>query len=569
MKDLFTRSSAVVAGLCLLATVGVATLCGVAIIGLHTSSDHAQTISTDEVETTTVTAQFALDVDRAYADGQALALGSADPTVAADLFDEQVPAVEARLADVLRIHEDDEPAELRDIELLADQWGALRAVLNSARLTARDGDAVATELRDRYQEVRAHLRDLVEREAADAGARSDASAGAISKTTWALVITSAIVVALLVGLGLWGNRRIRREIEPAQDQAEFADTLQLTESEDEAYQLLHRRLVRVVPDSFVTILNRNNSADRLEPMTDLPPDSELATRLEHAEPRACVAIRSARVHDEDPRRPALLGCQVCGSSPGLSTCVPLTVGGEVIGSVLMSRTKRSSDAERRQTRDSVSQAAPVLANLRNLAIAELRAATDALTGLPNKRAVTDSLKRMFAQASRTTSPMALILLDLDHFKALNDRFGHPVGDQVLASVGVVMQSTLRDSDFAGRSGGEEFAVILPNTDSVGGREIADKLRLAISAITIAGLDLELTVSLGVAGYPEHAVGPERLERLADAALYVAKRSGRNRVEVATATPDGPEEPGDAGDGFAAPPPASHNGAPARTSASGT
>jgi diguanylate cyclase (GGDEF)-like protein len=156
--------------------------------------------------------------------------------------------------------------------------------------------------------------------------------------------------------------------------------------------------------------------------------------------------------------------------------------------------------------------------------------------------VADNLNRMFAQASRTASPMTLILLDLDHFKSLNDRFGHPVGDQVLASVGAVMRATLRDSDFAGRNGGEEFAVILPNTPSVAGQGTADKLRLAISAITIPGLDLDLTVSLGVAGYPEHALGPERLERLADAALYVAKRSGRNRVEVASATPDEPAAP---------------------------
>ena len=119
MRAFFGRSTAVLAGLCLLAIVGVATVCGVAIVGLHTASDHAEAISTDEVVTTTVTAQFALDVDRAYADGQALALGATDQAVAADLFDEQLPAVEARLADVLRIHEDDGAAELRDVRLLA------------------------------------------------------------------------------------------------------------------------------------------------------------------------------------------------------------------------------------------------------------------------------------------------------------------------------------------------------------------------------------------------------------------------------------------------------------------
>jgi diguanylate cyclase (GGDEF)-like protein len=146
--------------------------------------------------------------------------------------------------------------------------------------------------------------------------------------------------------------------------------------------------------------------------------------------------------------------------------------------------------------------------------------------------------------------MALVLLDLDRFKKLNDTFDHQVGDQALASVGATMRSGLRDNDFAGRSGGEEFAIVLPNTDAAGALAAADKLRQAIADITVPGLDLHLTASLGVAVYPEHALSTERLERLADAALYLAKRSGRNRVELATATPDSLGEPD-----------ASQNGAP--------
>ena len=261
------------------------------------------------------------------------------------------------------------------------------------------------------------------------------------------------MIGLLV---LWrGIRRIRRDLEPGQDQAEFAETLQIAGDEDEAHRLLQRHLERTLPATSAAVLNRNNSADRLEAVTPLPPASPLPATLRGAEPRSCLAVRSGRTHRENGGQ-ALLACPVCAQLTGCSSCVPLTVGGEVIGSVLLSRPAPYSEAEEQQIRESVGQAAPVLANLRNLAVAEIRAATDGLTGLPNKRAVTDALKRTFAQAATTNAPLALILLDLDHFKQVNDQRGHAVGDQVLANVGATLRGVLRVRDFAGRNGGEEF-----------------------------------------------------------------------------------------------------------------
>jgi diguanylate cyclase (GGDEF)-like protein len=280
------------------------------------------------------------------------------------------------------------------------------------------------------------------------------------------------------------------------------------------------------------VLNRNNNADRLEAVTPLPDGSPLPGTLRGAEPRSCLAVRSGRTHREDSGRPALLSCPVCAPVPGTSCCVPLTVGGEVIGSVLVSRPAPYSEIEEQRIRESVGQAAPVLANLRNLAVAEIRAATDGLTGLPNKRAVADALKRTFAQAATTQVPLALLLLDLDHFKQVNDQRGHPVGDQVLASVGATLRGTLRARDFAGRNGGEEFAILLPDTGITEALEIAERVRAAIAEISLHGSDVSVTASIGVAVFPDHASTPDRLERLADAALYLAKRQGRNRVELA-------------------------------------
>ena len=137
------------------------------------------------------------------------------------------------------------------------------------------------------------------------------------------------------------------------------------------------------------------------------------------------------------------------------------MGGEVIGSVLVEHERPFDDDTTRQVADSVAEAAPVIANLRNLAIAEMRAATDGLTGLPNQRAVHDTLKRMVAQAGRTVSPLALILFDLDRFKAINDSFGHGRGDDVLAAIGDIAAHTVRGSDFVGRLGGESSPSCCP------------------------------------------------------------------------------------------------------------
>ena len=168
------------------------------------------------------------------------------------------------------------------------------------------------------------------------------------------------------------------------------------------------------------VLNSNNSADRLEAVVPLPVGSPLAQTLRGAEPRSCLAVRSGRTHREGSSRLALLSCPVCAPVP--RRLLVRSAGGRGQGDRLgpARRPTPYDDGDEQRIRESVSQAAPVLANLRNLAIAEIRAATDGLTGLPNKRAVTDTLKRMFAQAATERSPLALLMLDLDHFKQVND-----------------------------------------------------------------------------------------------------------------------------------------------------
>lgn len=129
--------------------------------------------------------------------------------------------------------------------------------------------------------------------------------------------------------------------------------------------------------------------------------------------------------------------------------------------MLVFSAKPIDGGHRARMRESVAQATPILANQRNLALAETRAASDALTGLPNRSAANDTLNRIAAQAGRSISPLAAIMLDLVHFKAINDRRGHENGDRALALVGYTISSTIRRSDFAARFGGEEFLILLP------------------------------------------------------------------------------------------------------------
>ena len=348
-----------------------------------------------------------------------------------------------------------------------------------------------------------------------------------------LGLVGFLVVAFALVLVLGVERPARAGRRRHAQQEELGDALQVARTEPEAYDLLARHIARSSGAEHVTILNRNNSADRLEPVTPVRLGSEVEAGLQGAAPDACLAVRLARAHSSRPGDDSLLSCELCGKTAERTTCVPSLVGGEVIGSVLVEHADALTEHAVGQLADSVAAAAPVVANLRNLAIAEMRAATDGLTGLPNQRAVHETLKRMVAQAGRTLEPLAVILLDLDRFKQINDTFGHGRGDDVLAAVGDAAACAIRDSDFVGRLGGEEFAVLLPGTGAAGAAKVAESLRAAISSLQVSGIEREITASFGVAVLPDDAADAESVLRVADRALYLAKTNGRNRVEVAT------------------------------------
>lgn len=170
--------------------------------------------------------------------------------------------------------------------------------------------------------------------------------------------------------------------------------------------------------------------------------------------------------------------------------------------------------------------------LANVALAE-QATTDALTGLPNRRAFDDAFVREIARSERHRKPLTLAVLDVDHFKQFNDTYGHATGDEVLKTVGATLMRTLRTTDLGARFGGEEFAVILPETDLSGALVAAERIRRAIgdSSIDVPQGKVGVTVSIGTVTYNPHrgSATPAKLFEMADKALYCAKQQGRNRV----------------------------------------
>ena len=167
-----------------------------------------------------------------------------------------------------------------------------------------------------------------------------------------------------------------------------------------------------------------------------------------------------------------------------------------------------------------------LENARLHGMVERQALVDGLTGLANRRAASDALHAEAARAERLETPLSVVLADLDEFKEVNDEHGHAVGDEVLRAFAEVLRETLRESDLAGRWGGEEFLLLLPGADEEGAAQLAERVRVALAARRIPSVPgLRVTASFGVAEYAGET-NTEQLVAAADGALYRAKRGGK-------------------------------------------
>src|SRR3954464_3543651 len=162
---------------------------------------------------------------------------------------------------------------------------------------------------------------------------------------------------------------------------------------------------------------------------------------------------------------------------------------------------------------------------------EALAHEDPLTGLPNKRAFDDRLETELRRAAREYYPVALVVLDLDRFKQINDTWGHPVGDEALVRLAQHVEAELRAGDICGRVGGDEFVLALVRADAHSAERVLGRLRRALENVTVGPAGERLAFSAGIAEFPRHATERDQLVRCADAALYWGKAYGRGRAAI--------------------------------------
>ena len=243
---------------------------------------------------------------------------------------------------------------------------------------------------------------------------------------------------------------------------------------------------------------------------------------------AIAAMRPLVIKLDERTAPGIEG----GGHPQHALVVPVQRSGQLMGAMeLYLNTWRELTEDQADLLNGVaSQAAIAIRHAQLFQAQEENALTDELTKLPNRRALAQRFLQEMQRARRHHKAIAFMMIDLDHFKQVNDTYGHLNGDAVLAELASILEHGARESDVCARYGGEEFGLILHETTDAGARTLAERIRAKVAAATFPG-GLKLTISIGVAATDEPALFTTLMER-ADQALYAAKQGGRNQVRVA-------------------------------------
>lgn len=304
--------------------------------------------------------------------------------------------------------------------------------------------------------------------------------------------------------------------------AETVRDLAAATSERELLQRLLDRILGQFSAQIAAVLVRENDGPLQVAASRGIPDS--------ARPELCVlgieeaveeVVRNARPLrvDSIEREPRFASTGAARIHRGALLCVPMLVQGEVRGVLAVSGTDLAPESDLR-----------ILEALAAYAGIALRAQRDALCGLANHGHFWTTLGVELKRAERYGRELGVVMIDIDRFKDFNDRYGHAAGDELLAAVARLIAEGCRSSDLAARYGGDEFAVILPETSLAGAASFGEKIRESVACHPFGpGGEPRITISVGAAEFPQQARSPRELVDAADAELYRAKSSGRNRV----------------------------------------
>lgn len=327
--------------------------------------------------------------------------------------------------------------------------------------------------------------------------------------------------------------------------AELNELLQSARTEAEAFEVV-RAAAAVL---FADCAGGFAVAGPGETMNVVGTWGDCACLPDHYERSACWAIRRGGAHLQAGRY-GIRCLHQPADMTGALLCTPLSVDGVLIGVLHLHRGRVDPDdlassggaADAQDFSGAVQQRLEVFGEVVKLGLSNLRlrdslreqALRDALTGLPNRRLFDEALPRELTRCLRARQPLTLAMIDVDHFKHFNDRYGHDAGDRVLRSVAQVLAGSIRADDMACRYGGDEFICLMPGMTA---RDAASRFELALQRMaSLAGCDglpaEPITFTIGLASAPDCGTDVTALTRAADAALYVAKGKGRNRVEVA-------------------------------------